>query len=538
MTQHVFKKLIKKNAQVIQKNWLLAILWLILLSTRLPIVFSQVIPFSFDHGKDSLAVLNMILNLKPKLVGPWTSVPGLYFGPAWFYLLLPIFVLTAGHPAAPILLMILILGVQIYLAYQYFGKLTAIIITSSPIWWTISTSAWNPFPMTLISLIILIIIKKIINQRSITSKQLVILAVAAGLGFHFSSAFAIFYPILISLSLIIRKIKLSWQQVFLSLLSFLLPFVPQLIFEFRHNFWQTKALLTYLQIGATTAISLTKIKAITLMTLKELRLAFWVLELNSSYPLLNQVFNLAVLLFFILIGLLLGYLAWCCRSSWSWSKLKNTLIPEFISWLLLPLIGFWFLHFNVWYLLGMMPIIVIIIGQAFKFISENLNKQIFTIIYSLLLILTPLYHLKNFYDFNKIQLAKQRQFLSIKLQALAWIRQQSHGQSFAAYHYVPEVYDFAYQYLYFWQALAGQPLPTEFAYQPQATDYVPHKKALLRFFVRQPQPPPTMIFYIVEQPTESALLKEWWSRQQFAKIIKELKLSDQLTVYQASVNDD
>ena len=76
--------------------WLLA--WAAF--TRLPLIISGIIPFSFDHGRDSLAVLHFIKTLNPVFLGPWTSIPGLFFGPGWYYLLAPAYFLVQGNPVA------------------------------------------------------------------------------------------------------------------------------------------------------------------------------------------------------------------------------------------------------------------------------------------------------------------------------------------------------------------------------------------------------------------------------------------------------
>ncbi|KKU87679.1 MAG: hypothetical protein UY17_C0011G0001, partial [Candidatus Beckwithbacteria bacterium GW2011_GWC2_47_9] len=90
-------------------------------------------------------------------------------------------------------------------------------------------------------------------------------------------------------------------------------------------------------------------------------------------------------------------------------------------------------------------------------------------------------------------------FLPAKLTAINYIYNQSGGQPFASYHYLPEIYDYAYQYLYIWQAFRGRPLPVEFSYQPNAPAYINEKADLLS---RLPSPagPAQMIFLIIEKP--------------------------------------
>ena len=60
-----------------QRHWLI-ILLLFVLATRAVYILSGVIPFSFDHGKDSLAVMHMLTTKSPALIGPWTSIPACF----------------------------------------------------------------------------------------------------------------------------------------------------------------------------------------------------------------------------------------------------------------------------------------------------------------------------------------------------------------------------------------------------------------------------------------------------------------------------
>ena len=138
------------------------IIFLIIFSlfTKSILIIPNNIPFSFDHGKDSIAILHMVKTFSPKLIGPWTSIPGLFFGPAWYYLLGPVYFLTNGNPVSAVFTMIALNLVTIYLAYKHFGKLEAVVFATADAFIILSTSAWNPFPAPLLMLIILIILKK------------------------------------------------------------------------------------------------------------------------------------------------------------------------------------------------------------------------------------------------------------------------------------------------------------------------------------------------------------------------------------------
>src|SRR5690606_2888006 len=158
---------------------------------------------------DSLAILHLIETASLKLIGPWTSIPGLYFGPGWYYLLTPTYMIFHGHPIAGVVVMILLLLLAVFLSWQYIGKVEAVIIATTVGWASLAQSAWNPFPMALISLCVLILLFKILETNRLLARQAFALGFLASLGFHFSTAFAIFYPALISLPLLIKKVELS-----------------------------------------------------------------------------------------------------------------------------------------------------------------------------------------------------------------------------------------------------------------------------------------------------------------------------------------
>ena len=198
-----FKNIKKRFAQKgkIKKDAFLISILFFSLITKTILVISGTIPFAFDHGKDSIAILHMVKTFSPKLIGPWTSIPGLFFGPAWYYLLGPAFFLTNGNPISAVFIMIALNLLTIYLAYKHFGKLEAIIFATIDAFIMLSTSAWNPFPMPLLMLLILIILKK----KKLDFKDFFYLAIIASLAFHFSSAYAFFYLIALPLLIIYRS---------------------------------------------------------------------------------------------------------------------------------------------------------------------------------------------------------------------------------------------------------------------------------------------------------------------------------------------
>ncbi len=505
-----------------KKHYLLILFLLLVALTRLPYLLDEVIPFGFDHGKDSLAIMNMLVSKQPTLIGPWTSIPGLYFGPGWYYLLAPFFWLGNFNPISAVYAMFILVMIQVYLAYKYFGKIAAVIVVGAPFWLMISTSAWNPFPMSLITLIILIVFKQIRENRLLNEKQALILSLAAGFGFHFSAAYAIFYLPAIALVLFYLKPKIKIKAMVVGGLGLMLPFAPQILFELRNNFIQTQSVINYFKAGEPHTFGLDKIINVVRTTFNDLGNGF-LPEFRLLAENTNRLIKQLVLLSFLPIV-------------YSQIRTKNkTVIKDFnyhlllfIAFILIPMIGFFFLHFNVWYVYAMIPVMVLLVAK----IVEVAPKP-YQIVFCTLIILTPIVSYLDYLSVDKTKLLTNHSFLPIKKEAIEVIREKAGTAPFASYHYVPDIYDFAYQYLYFSDALNGKELPVEFAYMPEAIPYIAQKEWLLTQMPRQLKQP-EKIFFIVERPENEEFLSQWWGQQQFGEIIETIAVNEAVTIYVAT----
>lgn len=478
-----------------KKTNLLIILCLLLLTiiSRFFLLKDGIIPFQFDHGKDSLAIMDMWLNKNIKLIGPWTSIPGLYFGPAWYYLLLPAFVLGAWHPLAPVCLMVVLLLLQIYLAWKYLGKEEAIIMATAPIWIIISISSWNPFPMTLISLVILIILKAIKQKHAVNLLELFLLFFAASLGFHFSTAFAVLYPLLIVFSLFFNKIKISFKKALIALGAFILPFIPQILFELTHQFLEVKAVINYLKIGESNGLSFDKVK----LVLAGLVGQFKITVLPDYYFTELKFLEIFAIIFFVILTAIAIYKVY-------FKKAKIFVLPaEYLFWLILSFLLFSLLHYNVWYLLSLSPLMAMIAGDILR-----ANKKYFRFLFIFLMLLSLFCKVLYFEKIDKDKLIKLSQFLPAKLEAIESIRRDSMGADFNSYQYVSDIYDFPYQYIYFWQALSGQKLPADFSYKVAESAYIVQKSDLLNYF-NQNNNEAKFNYFIIE-PSDNSKYRQTW----------------------------
>lgn len=510
--------------KIILKNKLLIFLLTFVLLTRFFLLKDQVFSFTFDHGKDSLAVLDIWLNHDIKLIGPWTSIPGLYFGPAWYYLLLPAYIIGNGAPVYAIYLMTLLLLLQIYLAYRYLGKEEALIMATGITWLDISTSAWNPFPMTLISLLILILFKKIKEQRRASNWQLYLLALTASLGCHFSTAFAIFFPVLIFIFLFREKIALSFKQLSYMFLAYLMPFIPQLLFEIKHDFSEVRAILSYLQNSqGGDGFSIAKMLEIIKGYYEHLKMAATFDIFIENVTIKNMV-NYAVLF----------YLLYFLKIIIFQKKKKHffTLGKDSLIWVLLSFIAFNFLHYNQWYLLALAPLFVILIADCLR-----QSRKIVYYSFLALMFLTSISKVIYFIEVDRTRLAERRDFYPVKIKAINTAYALANNGQFSSYQYAPHIYDFDWQYLYFYQALQGRRLPIEFTYKSGEDSYIVQKKNLLEYFqVRGLVAEPTKSLkrvFLIEKAYNQDYLVQWW--QSFSITdpgqLSKMDLSSELTVY-------
>ena len=484
---------------------------------RLPLLFFQTFAFTFDHGKDSLAVMDLVTSLSPKLIGPWTSIPGLYFGPGWYYLLAPLYWILNFHPLAGPLTMMGIGFIQLIVVYKYFGKLTALILVSAPIWFITTTNASNPYPLTLVTWIILILLDKI-KKTPKSIKLWLFLGISIGMGFHFSTAFAILYLLLVPMSIWLRKIKPKKFMIGICLLGLSLPFIPQGLFEIRHNFSETKAVLNYLSGEANIEIvPKSSIFTVVYKSVAELKLAVTTGVIGGAV----EDATLLVLFCFVIL--------WAVKKfGFRRKTVISHSIVEFFIWSVVTITWLSVTHFNTWYLLGLMPLVVLLFSQLAKKLPKLLLGM-----WIVLLLIAPFVSVGKII-LNYPQLSADRSFLPVKLKTIETVYQIAGDKPFASFQYAPHIYDFDWQYLYFWRAANGDHLPTEFAYEPTVVPYIVEKPDLLNHFsFAIDQRWPEIIFYIVEQPLQPSQLVAWWQRQQFERIVETIKISDEVTLYVA-----
>jgi hypothetical protein len=589
----IFSALDGKKTALSGKKIQLVLLLLTTVLLRLVPIFPNKFAFMYDHAKDALIILQMGTTFKPALVGAVTSIPGVYYGPLWYYLALPLNVLMNYWPLASVLTVILLSAWNVWLAWKYLGKFEAFLLCVSAGLIGTQTSAWSPYLTPLVVLPVIIILNELVglkksNNANLKSKPshkikllnlktklssykiklLAILALTTALSFHFQPAFGVVLVFLNLVSLLLFKIKLNLKQVVGGLLIFALPFIPQVIFEFRHDFIQSKQLLSFIQnyshqaevispnqagfarvtevgqymfkvaTGAILPIDLSifslGVKSF-LIAVMAVGVIVW-LSYLFVYSLINAksrhlLLSPKILLTRVLLKLLKG-LRW---SSWS-PLLKITAI-----FILGTNLAYLFLPVKPYYLVALIPVFVVGFAQLIKEYFQSYQKKI-------VIVFLLLAGINFFLMINKNNhLATTRQFmLAPKLATIEKIYQLSQGNNFTSYQFLPEVYDYPYQFLFIRSVLNGKDQPLEFSYKPGEYLYLEqvapklakqyHKKdsALGKFSNIKGGSQPQYIFLITHQADYPWVYNLWWQEVagQF-EIVDQYQINKAITLYRA-----
>lgn len=212
--------------------------------------------FTYDQARDALYIKRIIVDHKWRLIGTQTSIPGLYTGPAYYYLMAPflwIFRLNPiGIDVATALFGILTVGL-LYWLVKIFGRnshlalLVALIYAVQPQVVNQSRFAWNPNTMPFFTLLFILGLY-LVSKKKTLGWLMAFFALAISLQLHYSAI--CFLPVLLIFLIFSRK-EVKFDRWFLAgLLLFFFLMSPLIFFDLRHHFTNTRAILLYLKRGA------------------------------------------------------------------------------------------------------------------------------------------------------------------------------------------------------------------------------------------------------------------------------------------------
>jgi len=208
------------------------------------------IGFNTDIARDFLLLENVTQTHKLPLIGPRSGgIPGIFHGPLWLYLNLPVYIIGGQNPVAIgwfWIGLIAVLGAGVYAVGKKVyghtvGLLAAllVIIVSVPS----ASSLFNPFGAVLFAPIFFYLFYLFYQKEKYI--YLLCSLLIAGVLIQFQIAFGA--PILVLASLIIfaKIIKSKKWRYFSAYLVLLIPFSTYIMFDVRHQFLELHALFDY-----------------------------------------------------------------------------------------------------------------------------------------------------------------------------------------------------------------------------------------------------------------------------------------------------
>lgn len=303
--------------------------------------------FQNDEGRDALIAFKMIDSGRPVLLGPETSVGNMYLGPFYYYLMVPSLILSQLDPVGPAV-MVAILGIfTTYLVYLLgkksfnfsIGIIAALFYALSPIMVHHSRSSWNPnvIPFFVTLILLLPNFKKPIWQ--------VCFGLLVGIIFQLHYV-ALILPGFIFLATSFDYLKNLHVKSFFSfclmaLVGFLISSSPFWLFEYRHNFVNSTAFITYLSNKTATSTIYPSFFA---RFSSNLRLLIdGVLYSSSLTPKISPLMTLAGIVLFLasLIFSATRYTGLIFFSIFALSFLKENINVHYLAFLF-PLVSVWF----------------------------------------------------------------------------------------------------------------------------------------------------------------------------------------------------
>lgn len=212
--------------------------------------------FLADQGRDALIVKRIALLQNFPAIGPPSSIGEVFLGPFYYYLVSPFLLLARLNPVGLAIGVALISAVGIYFAYSVVRKSLSdkaalfffFLITFSFELVRISRFSWNPNVLPYFAFATLYFFTQALEEKNThTIRDSALFGLFFGLSFqlhHLAGLLAL--PIAIYyITVLIQRKKFSLLLVpLISLALFFATLIPLVIFELRHQFLNTRNLMS------------------------------------------------------------------------------------------------------------------------------------------------------------------------------------------------------------------------------------------------------------------------------------------------------
>ena len=207
---------------------------------------------TYDQGLHSQAIWNIWHDGHLSLLGHPTDVPGIFHSPVYYWMMLPFYVLGRGDPAFPAIWQAVTHAFSVVLIYilslRLFNRRTARVsaLLFGFSYGFISFARWlsNVNPVIPFALVYFLTLERFLRKSVLWFP---VSALLCALLIEFNGAIGIFLlPLLLIAALLkIKNIFIPRWNLPLGLIAFVLPHLPLVLFDLRHQFLITKSILNY-----------------------------------------------------------------------------------------------------------------------------------------------------------------------------------------------------------------------------------------------------------------------------------------------------
>lgn len=410
--------------------------------------------YLYDQARDYLLVKDVVVNHTLMLIGSRSGLGGFFHGPLWIYAIAPIYILTHGSPFG---LAYFYVGLQLFTVFVGFlvgsklygeksGLLVALLIALSPTTWApvINTVSADAEPLVYLALFYFLV-----RFLRGDTKSFIFAIFFTGLAFQFETASSIvLFPTVIVMFFFGKEAFRNLKVIFLSLISFAVSVTSFILFDLRHKFLMTHAILGAFSGG-------TKGKGY--MDLN-VRIISHFSGLLRAY--LDPLFNQNILLTLLFVAIIIFALALVLKSK------KDKYKKEFLLLLVFPAIFFGFFIFYaypVWpeYVFGLLVPVALMFYLAMFTVWKNAFGKALVVLFFIVTFFSVSGYLSNQYLTRYRDNGTSGSYKSQKA-VVEWIYadaqsvRNSVGEKFGYFVYTPEIFTHGMDYLFYWYGKNNQ----------------------------------------------------------------------------------
>lgn len=272
----------KRLIKFIKKNRIETVLLIIIILLAIFLRFYKINElhfFTYDQARDDLIVKRILVDHKWTLLGPQSSMRGVYLPPYYYYSLVPILWLSKLNPVGVdiytasigVLTVILVW----YFCREVFGRapalMTSALYATSPLIVELSRRAWNPNTQPFFILLTFFFWYRLWTTKK--EKYLLFSSLSFGyaINLHYGALCLLPIWLFIFFWFLIKSKKK--RLILISLLILFLFGAPLILFDLRHQFMLTKNIYTYFFAGERVSLSPEKFFEPTITSIFELFVA-------------------------------------------------------------------------------------------------------------------------------------------------------------------------------------------------------------------------------------------------------------------------